>query len=116
MAAWWPRERGPGLFEPALPLGVDKLAAAFNEFAQGVSLGARDGELGLKLGVNRLVVEDNGVGVLVWLASDVGERMDRGWHSGNPQGRYSRPDKDLTRVPWGIISGGSVNPTVVSSD
>ena len=50
MAAWWPRERGPGLFEPALPLGVDKLAAAFNEFTQGVSLGARDGELGLKLG------------------------------------------------------------------
>ena len=41
MAAWWPRERGPGLFEPALPLGVDKLAAAFNEFAQGVSLGTR---------------------------------------------------------------------------
>src|SRR5215831_4868456 len=30
--------------------------------------------------INRLVVEDNGVGVLVWLASGVGERMDRGWH------------------------------------
>jgi hypothetical protein len=101
VAAWWPRERGPGLFEPALPLGVDKLAAAFNEFAQGVSLGARDGELGLKLGVNCLVVEDNGVGVLAWLASGVGERMDRGWHSGNLQGRYSRPDKDLTRVLGG---------------
>ncbi len=21
--------------------------------------------------------------------------------TGNPQGRYSRPDKDLTRAPWG---------------
>ena len=52
----------------------------FDEFAPSVSLSARDGELGLKLGVNRLVVEDNGVGVLVWLASGVGERMDRGRH------------------------------------
>jgi len=51
-----------------------------NEFAPGVSLGARDGELGLKLGVNCLVVEHNGVGVLVWLASGVGERMDSGGH------------------------------------
>src|SRR5215813_2846564 len=30
--------------------------------------------------INRLVVADNGVGVLVWLASGVGERMDRGRH------------------------------------
>jgi hypothetical protein len=38
-----------------------------NEFAQGISLGARYGELGLKLGVNRLVVEDNSISVLVCL-------------------------------------------------
>jgi len=52
----------------------------FDEFAPGVSLGAGDGELGLKLGVNRLVVKDNAVGGLVWLASGVGERMDGGRH------------------------------------
>jgi hypothetical protein len=34
----------------------------------------------------------------------------------NPQGRYSRPGKDLTRVPWGTVSGGSVNPTVIACD
>lgn len=62
------------------PLGVDKPQAVLDELAQGVSLGARYGELGLKLGVNRLVVEDNGVSVLVWLASSVGERMDTGGH------------------------------------
>jgi hypothetical protein len=62
-----------GLFEPALLLGVDKPPAAFDEFAPSVSLGERDGELGLKLVVNRLVVEDNGAGVLAWLASGVGE-------------------------------------------
>jgi len=63
-----------------LPLGVDEPPAVFDEFAPSDSLSARDGELGLKLGVNCLVVEDNGVGVLVWLASGVGERMDRGRH------------------------------------
>jgi len=52
----------------------------FDEFAPSVSLGERDGKLGLKLVVNRLVVPDNGVDVLVWLASGVDERMDRGGH------------------------------------
>ena len=52
----------------------------FDEFALSVPLRERDGELGLKLLVNRLVVEDNGVGVLVWRASGVDERMDRGGH------------------------------------
>ena len=61
------RTRGPGLFEPALPLGVDKPPAVFDEFAPSVSLGERDGELGLKLVVNRLVVPDNGVDVLFGL-------------------------------------------------
>ena len=32
--------------------------AVLDEFAPGVSLGAHDGELGLKLGINRLVAED----------------------------------------------------------
>src|SRR5262249_12500474 len=59
---------------------VHELPAVLDELAPRVSLGAGDGELGLKLGVNRLVVEGNGVGVLVWLASGVGERMDRGGH------------------------------------
>ena len=72
------------LFEPALPLGVDEPPAVFDKFAPGVSLGARDGQMGLKLGVNRLVVEDDGVGALVWLASGVGERMDRGGHPPSP--------------------------------
>ena len=75
------RTRGPGLFEQALPLGVDKPPAVFDEFAPSVPLGERDGELGLKLVVNRFVVPDNGVDVLIWLASSVGERMDRGRHS-----------------------------------
>src|SRR5215831_5694410 len=74
------RTRGAGLFEPALPLGVDKPPAVFDEFAPSVSLGQRDGELGLKLVVNRLVVPDNGVDALVWLASSISERMDRGGH------------------------------------
>ena len=74
------RTRGPGLFEPALPLGVDKPPAVFDEFAPSVPLGESDGELGLKLVVNRLVVPDNGVDVLVWLATGVCERMDRGGH------------------------------------
>jgi len=69
-----------GLFEPALPLGIDEPPAVLDEFAPRVALGARDGELGLKLGVNRLVAEDNGVGVLFRLASGVGERMDSGGH------------------------------------
>ena len=64
------RTRGPGLFEPALPLGVDKPPAVFDEFAPGVSLGAGDGELGLKLGVNRLVVEDNGVAAVFLTNAD----------------------------------------------
>src|SRR5262249_8161612 len=34
----------------------------------------------LKFVVNRLVVPDNGVDVLIWLVSGVGERMDRGGH------------------------------------
>ena len=74
------RTRGPGLFEPALPLGVDEPPAVFDEFALSVPLRERDGELGLKLLVNRLVVEDNGIGVLVWLASGVDERIHRGGH------------------------------------
>src|SRR5262249_22422878 len=73
-------DEAPGLFEAALPLGIDEPPAVLDEFTPGVSLGAGDGELGLKLGVNRLVVEDNGVGVLVWRASGVDERMDRGGH------------------------------------
>jgi len=36
--------------------------------------------------------------------------------TGTPQGQYNRPDKDLTRVAWGTISGGSVNETVVACD
>src|SRR6516162_8381094 len=71
-----------GLFEPALALGVDEPPAVFDEFAPSVSLGERDGELGLKLVINRLVVPDNGLGVLVWLASGVDERMDGGGHLG----------------------------------
>jgi hypothetical protein len=69
-----------GLFEPALALGVDEPPAVFDEFAPSVALGERDGELGFKLFVNRFVVEDNCVSVLVWLASGVDERMDRGGH------------------------------------
>jgi hypothetical protein len=68
-----------GLFEPPLPLGVDKLPAVLDEFAPSVPLSERYGKLGLKLVVNRLVA-DNGVEVLVWPASGVGERMDRGGH------------------------------------
>src|SRR6516165_10322155 len=71
-----------GLFEPALALGVDEPPAVFDEFAPSISLGERDGELGLKLVINRLVVPDNGLGVLVWLASGVDERMDGGGHLG----------------------------------
>ena len=70
-----------GLFEPALVLGVDEPPAVFDEFAPSVALGERDGELGFKLFVNRFVVEDNCVSVLVWLGSGVDERMDRGGHS-----------------------------------
>jgi len=73
-------DEAAGLFEPALPLGVDEPPAVFDEFAPSVSLSERDGELGFKLVVNRLVVEDNGVGVLVWLASGIDERRDRGGH------------------------------------
>jgi hypothetical protein len=62
------------------PLGVDKLPASLGEFAPSISLGERNSELGLKLVVNRLVVEDNGVGFLVCLALGVGERRDRGGH------------------------------------
>jgi hypothetical protein len=62
------------------PLGVDKLPASLGEFVPSISLGERNSELGLKLVVNRLVVADNGVDVLVWLASGVGQRMDRGGH------------------------------------
>jgi hypothetical protein len=40
-----------------------------DEFAPSVPLRERDGKLGLKLGVNCLVVADNGVDVLVWPAS-----------------------------------------------
>src|SRR6516225_2334823 len=81
--------RDPGLFEPALPLGVDESPALFGEFAPSVPLCERDGELGLKLGVNRLVVAYNRVDVLVWLPSGVDERMDRGGHpaSHRPNGR-----------------------------
>jgi len=83
-----PRMRGFRLFEPALPLGVDEPPAVLDEFAPSVSLGARDGELGLKLGINRLVAEDNGVGVPVWLASGVGDGVDGGGHpAGQPPGR-----------------------------
>src|SRR2546430_17710506 len=71
-----------GLFEPALALGVDEPPAVFDEFAPSVALGERDGELGVKLVVNRFVVEDNCVSVLVWLGSGVDERMDRGGDSG----------------------------------
>jgi len=74
------RDEDLGLFEPALPLGVDKLPAVLDEFAPSVPLSERDGKLGLKLVVNRLVVTDNGVDVLVRPASGVGERMDRGGH------------------------------------
>ena len=69
-----------GLFEPALALGVDELPAVLDEFAPSVALGEHDGELGFKLVVSRFVGEDNCVSVLVWLASGVDERMDRGGH------------------------------------
>src|SRR6516225_9136257 len=69
-----------GLFEPALALGVDELPAVLDEFAPSVALGEHDGELGFKLVVSRFVEEDNCVSVLVWLASGVDERMDRGGH------------------------------------
>jgi hypothetical protein len=76
-----------GLFEPALALGVDEPPAVFDEFAPSVALGERDGELGFKLVINRFVVEDNCVNVLVWLASGVDERMDRSGHpAGHPPG------------------------------
>jgi len=45
------RTRPPGLFEQTLPLGIDEPPAVLDEFAIGVSLSARDGELGLKLGI-----------------------------------------------------------------
>src|SRR5262249_52319185 len=98
VTAWTRR----GLFEPALPLGVDEPPAVLDELAPRVSLGAGDGELSLKLGVNRLVVADNGVGVLVWLASGVGERMDRGGH---PVGHHPVRGRDPNgwrpvRVSW----------------
>ena len=84
VTCWCPRgDRADvsfSLFEPALPLGVDEPPAVFDEFTPSVPLGERDGELGFKLVVNRLVVPDNGVDVLLWLASGVGERMDRGGH------------------------------------
>jgi hypothetical protein len=67
------------------PLGVDKLPASLGEFAPSISLGERNSELSLKLVVNRLVVEDNGVGFLVWLALGVGERRDR---DGHPAGHH----------------------------
>jgi hypothetical protein len=94
-----------GLCEPAPPLGGDKPPAVLDEFAPSIPLGARDGELGLKLGVNRLVVEDNSVGALVWLASGAGERMDRGGHpewsppgcsGGLPRGLATRTARVVT--------------------
>src|SRR5262245_43396784 len=74
------RKRCHRSFEPAAPLGVHKLPAAFDEVAPRISLRQRDGELGLKLIVERLVVADNGVGVFGWLTSGLGERMNRGGH------------------------------------
>jgi hypothetical protein len=94
------RTRGPGLFEPVLPLGVDEPPAVFDEFAPSVALGERDDELGFKLVVNRFVVEDNCVSVLVWLASGVDERMDRGGHSAGhrPVARAGFPRGLATRT------------------
>ena len=74
--------RGHGLFEPALPLGVDKPPAVLDEFAPSVPLGERDGELGLKLVVNRLVVPDNGVVshlACEWRWRENGQRRASGW-------------------------------------
>jgi hypothetical protein len=89
-----------GLFEPALALGIDEPPAVFDEFAPSVPLGERDGELGFKLVVNRFVVEDNCVSVLVWLASGVDERMDRGGHSAGhrPVARAGFPRGLATRT------------------
>jgi hypothetical protein len=93
-------DEAAGLFEPALPLGVDEPPAVFDEFAPSVALGERDGELGFKLVVNRFVVEDNCVSVLVWLASGVDERMDRGGHSAGhrPVARAGFPRGLATRT------------------
>jgi hypothetical protein len=93
------------LFEPALPLGVDEPPAVFDEFAPSVALGERDGELGSKLFVNRFVVADSCVSALVWLASGVDERMDRGGHpaghrpvarAGFPRGLATRTARVVT--------------------
>jgi hypothetical protein len=58
VTGWCPRGDGadetPGLFEPALSLGVDEPPAVFDEFAPGVSLSAGDGKLGFKLGDQRV--------------------------------------------------------------
>jgi len=90
-------DEAPGLFEQTLPLGIDEPPAVLDEFAIGVSLSARHGELSLKLGINRLVVEDNGVDVPVWLASGVGERMDRGGHlAGHHQVAWAVPGLAIT--------------------
>src|SRR5258708_27457367 len=56
--------RARGLFEPALPLGLDKLAASLDEFAPSVPLSEGNGELGFKLVVDVLVVENDGVDVV----------------------------------------------------
>ena len=47
-------DEAPDLFEPALPLGVDEPPAVLDGFAPGVSLGARDGELGLSSSLTAL--------------------------------------------------------------
>ncbi len=83
-----------GLFEPAFALGVDEPPAVFDEFAPSVALGGRDGELRFKLVVNRFVVEDNCVSVLVWLASGVDERMDS--RAGFPRGLATRTARVVT--------------------
>ena len=84
----------------AWPSGVDKPPEMLDEFAPSVPLSERDSKLGLKLLVNRLVLANNGIDVLVWLASGVGENMDRGGHPAAHPGCVGRaPD-------WRPAAGG----------
>src|SRR5262249_60481060 len=82
VTARWPRGQG---------LVLDLL------IAPSVSLRQRDGKLRFKLFVDRLVVEDNDVSILVWLASGVGERMDRSRH---PAGHHPVARGALSLLRW----------------
>jgi len=88
----------------AMSQTIHKSPAAFGEVAPSVSLCPGDGELRFKLFVDGLVVEDNGVGILVWLASGFGEKMDGGGHPAGHHpvaGGAPRSCGDRDRSPTG---------------